>query len=263
VPVPSVAESVPSTAAIFDLTGQVALVTGGSSGLGRRFAQVLSAAGAKVAVCARRRDRLEEVAATVERLIPVQCDVTDEAAVETMVERLGTDLGRIDILVNNAGGHVISPAEDETLADFRRVMDLNLTSVFHLTQLVGRRMLAQGGGSIVNIASIMGLVASSPVKEASYCASKGAIVNLTRELAVQWAGRGVRVNCIAPGWFPSELTADMLKDDKSMRWLERNTPLRRAGRQGELDGALLLLASEAGSFITGQTITVDGGWTAR
>jgi NAD(P)-dependent dehydrogenase (short-subunit alcohol dehydrogenase family) len=262
VQMPSIAESELSTSATFDLTGQIALVTGGSSGLGRRFAQVLSAAGATVAICARRRDRLEEVAAA-ERLVPIQCDVTDEAAVEAMVERLGTDLGRIDILVNNAGSHVISPAEDESLADFRRVMDLNLISVFHLTQLVGRRMLAQGGGSIVNIASIMGLVASSPVKEASYCASKGAIVNLTRELAVQWAGRGVRVNCIAPGWFPSELTADMLKDDKSLRWLERNTPMLRAGRPGELDGALLLLAGTAGSFITGQTITVDGGWTAR
>lgn len=262
-PIPSIAESAPSPSSIFDLTGQVALVTGGSSGLGRRFAQVLSAAGATVAICARRRDRLEEVAATAERLVPVQCDVTDEAAVEAMVERLGTDLGRIDILVNNAGSHVISPAEDESLADFRRVMDINLTSVFHLSQLVGRRMLAQGGGSIVNIASIMGMVASSPIKEASYCASKGAIVNLTRELAVQWAGRSVRVNCIAPGWFPSELTADMLKDDKSIRWLERNTPMLRAGRPSELDGALLLLAGAAGSFITGQTITVDGGWTAR
>jgi hypothetical protein len=263
VPMSSIAEPAPSISALFDLSGQVAIVTGGSSGLGRRFAQVLSAAGATVAICARRRDRLEEVAAADERLVAVQCDVTDEAAVEAMVERLGTDLGRIDILVNNAGSHVISPAEDESLTDFRRVIDLNLTSVFHLSQLVGRGMLAQGGGSIVNIASIMGLVASSPVKEASYCASKGAIVNLTRELAVQWAGRGVRVNCIAPGWFPSELTADMLEDDNSIRWLERNTPLRRAGRPGELDGALLLLAGAAGSFITGQTITVDGGWTAR
>jgi NAD(P)-dependent dehydrogenase (short-subunit alcohol dehydrogenase family) len=263
VPVSAIAEPAPSISALFDLTGQVALVTGGSSGLGRRFAEVLSAAGATVVICARRRDRLDEVAIGNARLIAIQCDITDEQGVEAMVERVGTDLGRIDILVNNAGGHVISPAEDELLADFRRVINLNLTSVFHLTQLVGRKMLAQGGGSIVNIASIMGLVASSPVKEASYCASKGAIVNLTRELAVQWAGRGVRVNCIAPGWFPSELTADMLEDEKSMRWLQRNTPLGRAGQTGELDGALLLLAGSAGSFITGQTITVDGGWTAR
>ncbi len=252
-----------STSAMFDLTGRVAVVTGASSGLGHRFARVLSAAGATVAICARRRDRLEEAAAGDKRLIPFECDVTDEVAVMAMVEKLEIDLGRIDILVNNAGGHVISPAEDESLSDFRRVMDLNLTSVFHLTQLVGRRMLAQGEGSIINIASILGLVASSPIKEASYCASKGAIINLTRELAVQWAARSVRVNCIAPGWFPSELTAGMLEDDKSIRWLERNTPLRRAGRVGELDGALLLLAGAAGNFITGQTIVVDGGWTAR
>ena len=264
VPMSAIAQPAPSISALFDLTGQVALVTGGSSGLGRRFAEVLSAAGATVVICARRRDRLDEVAEQDKHLIAIQCDVTDERAVEGMVERVGTELGRIDILVNNAGGHVISPAEDELLVDFKRVIHLNLTSVFHLTQLVGRKMmLPQGGGSIVNIASIMGLVASSPVKEASYCASKGAVLSLTRELAVQWAGRGVRVNCIAPGWFPSELTADMLEDEKSIRWLQRNTPLGRAGQTGELDGALLLLAGSAGSFITGQTITVDGGWTAR
>jgi hypothetical protein len=263
VPVSAITDPAPSLPTLFDLTGQVALVTGASSGLGRRFAQVLSAAGATVAICARRRDRLEEVAAEDGRMVAFQCDVTDPQAAEAMVERIATELGRIDILVNNAGGHVISPAEDEPLDDFRRVIDLNLTSVFHLTQLAGRKMLAQGGGSVVNIASILGLVASSPVREASYCASKGAVVNLTRELAVQWAKRGVRVNCIAPGWFPSELTAGMLEDDRSMRWLERNTPLGRPGRTGELDGALLMLAGPAGSFITGQTITVDGGWTAR
>jgi NAD(P)-dependent dehydrogenase (short-subunit alcohol dehydrogenase family) len=263
VPVSAIAQPALSASALFDLNGQVALVTGASSGLGRRFAHVLSAAGATVVICARRRDRLEEAAADDERLIPVQCDVTEESAVAAMIEQVGANLGRIDILVNNAGGHVISPAEDEPLADFRRVIDLNLTSVFHLSQQAARMMLARGGGSIINVASIMGLVASSPVKEASYCASKGAIISLTRELAVQWADRGVRVNCIAPGWFPSELTAGMLDDEKSMRWLKRNTPLRRAGRPGELDGALLLLAGPAGGFITGQTIAVDGGWTAR
>jgi NAD(P)-dependent dehydrogenase (short-subunit alcohol dehydrogenase family) len=260
---PTMTEPVLAPSALFDLSGKVSLVTGGSSGLGRRFAQVLSAAGATVAICARRADKLQEVAASDERLLPFECDVTDEAAVAVMVERVVKQLGRVDILVNNAGGHVISPAEDESLADFRRVIDLNLTSVFHMTQLVGRQMIAQKSGSIINIASIMGQVASSPINEASYCASKGAVLNLTRELAVQWAPRGVRVNCIAPGWFPSELTAGMLDDERSIRWLQRNTPLRRAGRRDELDGALLLLAGPAGSFMTGQTITVDGGWTAR
>jgi hypothetical protein len=260
---PTLTESTLPPSALFDLSGKVCLVTGGSSGLGRRFAQVLSAAGAAVAICARRANRLQEVAATDDRLVPFECDVTDEANVAAMVEQVVEQLGRIDILVNNAGGHVISPAEDEPLAEFRRVVDLNLTSVFHITQLVGRQMLRQNSGSIINIASIMGQVASSPINEASYCASKGALLNLTRELAVQWATRGVRVNCIAPGWFPSELTQEMLDDEGSIRWLQRNTPLRRAGRTGELDGALLLLAGSAGSFMTGQTITVDGGWTAR
>jgi NAD(P)-dependent dehydrogenase (short-subunit alcohol dehydrogenase family) len=171
--------------------------------------------------------------------------------------------GRIDVLVNNAGIGSPIPAEDEPVERFAEVLDVNVTALFALTQLVGRTMIERGSGSIVNIASILGLVASAPIKQASYTASKGAVVNLTRELAVQWARKGVRVNAIAPGWFPSEMTAEMFADPASMTFLERNAPMARGGRPDELDGALLYLASGASSYVTGQVLAVDGGWTAR
>jgi NAD(P)-dependent dehydrogenase (short-subunit alcohol dehydrogenase family) len=135
--------------------------------------------------------------------------------------------------------------------------------LFLMCQLVGRHMIAQGRGSIINVSSMFGLVAAAPIKQASYCASKGAVVNLTRELGVQWARKGVRVNSIAPGWFPSEMTAELLHDPASTQWVERNCPMARAGTGAELDGALLFLASNASSYCTGQTISIDGGWTAR
>jgi len=143
------------------------------------------------------------------------------------------------------------------------VMDVNVTAVFALAQLAGRVMIERGSGSIINVASILGLVASAPIKQASYAASKGAVVNLTRELAVQWARKGVRVNALAPGWFPSELTADMFEDPSSTTFIESNDPMARFGRPDELDGALLFLASGASSYVTGHVLTVDGGWTAR
>ena len=141
---------------------------------------------------------------------------------------------------------------------------MNLTAVFHLCQLAARTMLDAGAGSIVNVASILGLVASAPINQASYVASKGAVVALTRELGCQWARRGVRVNALAPGWFPSEMTQEsMIEDDASMAFVRRNTPMGRMGHEHELDGALLYLASDASTFVTGQTLAVDGGWTAR
>jgi NAD(P)-dependent dehydrogenase (short-subunit alcohol dehydrogenase family) len=254
---------VQSPAELFDLTGKVAVVSGASSGIGVEFAQTLRAAGATVIAVGRRKDRLEALAAARPGVIPFQCDVTVEAEAAAMIGSVIRGHGRIDILVNNAGTTANMPAEDESLQEFRRVSDLNVTAVFHLSQLAGRAMLGQGAGSIVNIASILGFVAGSPIKQASYCASKGAILSLTRELAVQWAARGVRVNAIAPGYFPSELTQGLFATEKGQRYIERNAPLGRGGRAGELAGALLLLASDAGSYITGQTIVVDGGWIAH
>jgi NAD(P)-dependent dehydrogenase (short-subunit alcohol dehydrogenase family) len=249
--------------AMFRLDQRVAIVTGASSGLGTRFARVLHAAGAQVVVAARRLDRLDALAAELPNSLVVPCDVAVDADLERLTAATLERYGRIDILVNNAGISVNYPAEAEPIAEFRRVIDVNLNALFLLSQLVGRQMIEQGRGSIVNVASILGLVASAPIKQASYTASKGAVVNLTRELAVEWARRGVRVNAIAPGWFPSEMTEEMWTDEGSVNFITRNAPMARGGEEHELDGALLFLAGDASSYVTGQTIAVDGGWTAR
>lgn len=250
---------------LFSLDGQVVLVTGASSGLGRRFAQVLHEAGATVVAAARRRDRLDALHDELgERLVPVVADVTDGDDVARLVATSLDVGGRLDVLVNNAGYASAVAAEDETMDHFRRTLDVNLASVFELSQLAGRHMLERGSGSIVNIASILGLVGSTPVKQASYCAAKGAVVNLTRELAAQWARRGVRVNAIAPGWFPSEMTqAEMFDDPGGARFIATHCPMGRGGRVDELDAALLFLCGPGASYVTGHTVVVDGGWIAR
>jgi NAD(P)-dependent dehydrogenase (short-subunit alcohol dehydrogenase family) len=259
----ALADDVPAPADLFDLTGRTALVTGASSGLGVEFALGLRRAGAAVYVAARRVDRLEALCAANPGLIPLACDLADATSVEAAATRVNADVGALDILVNNAGMSIPARAEHETMPDFRAVIDVNLHGTFLLTQLLARPMLETGRGSIVNIASIMGLVASSPNRQASYCAAMGALINLTRELAVQWARRGVRVNAIAPGWFPSEATTELMAPGPGNDYVRANTPLGRVGRPAELLGTLLLLASDAGTFLTGQVIAVDGGWTAR
>ncbi|MBA2281985.1 MAG: SDR family oxidoreductase [Acidimicrobiia bacterium] len=251
---------------LFSLDGQVAIVTGASSGLGERFARVLYGAGATVVAAARRQDRLEALAAELgDRVVPVACDVSVDEDCQRLVDAASAVAGgRIDVLVNNAGIGSPAPAELEPLDQWRATVDVNLTGLFVLSQLVGRQMIAQRSGSIVNIASILGLVASAPIKQASYCASKGAVVSLTRELGCQWARKGVRVNAIAPGWFPSEMTQEEMFDSESgMTFLKTHCPMARGGEEHELDGVLLFLASDASSYVTGVTIPVDGGWIAR
>jgi NAD(P)-dependent dehydrogenase (short-subunit alcohol dehydrogenase family) len=250
---------------LFSLEGRVAVVTGASSGLGRRFAEVLHTAGAEVVVAARRADRLEALAERLgDRVRVVPADLTDANAREHLVQTALTVSGSIDVLVNNAGYGTPAPAETETLEHFEHTMGINLTAVFHLSQLAGRRMIAAGNGSIVNVASILGLVGAAPVKEASYCAAKGAVVNLTRALGAEWARKGVRVNAIAPGWFPSEMTQEQMFDDAAgLDFIVRNTPMARGGDEHELDGVLLFLAGDASTYVTGQVLAVDGGWLAR
>jgi hypothetical protein len=249
--------------AAFRLDGRTALVTGASAGLGARFARVLHAVGADVVLTARRLDRLEALAAELPGAVAIAADLSVATDRERLVEEALAVRGRIDVLVNNAGISGPRAVEDEDLDWFREVVEVNLTAVWHLAKLAGAAMVDAGSGSIVNVASMLGLVGGTPVKQAHYCAAKGGVVNLTRELALQWARKGVRVNSLCPGWFPSEMTANMVDDAASQRYVQANTPIPRMGHADELDGALLLLASDAGSFITGHALVVDGGWTAR
>lgn len=250
----------------FTVEGRVAIVTGASSGLGERFCQVLADRGAIVIGAARRVDRLEALAERVEGLMPVQCDITDDAQRDKLVS-VAVEHGGPDIVVNNAGvSDAVTLAHEETSDQFRRVLEVNLIAAFLLSAAVAREMIDHGrGGSIVNVASILGLVSSGGNHQAGYVVSKTGLLGMTRELAKQWADHNIRVNAICPGYFESELTAEMFvsEDTPGLRYIRRNTLMKRPGKVEEFDGALLLLASDAGSYITGEALVVDGGWTVR
>lgn len=246
-------------------TDRVVVVTGGGSGIGRAMAEAFASEGARVVATDLREDTAHE---TVRSLsggphLALGGDVSDAAAVERGFEEVEKRYGRVDVLVNNAGLGDPMPAETEPLEVWHRILEVNLTAVFHLSQLCGRQMIEQGSGRVVNVASVLGLVASGQIPQASYTATKGAVVQLTRELAVQWARKGVRVNAIAPGWFQSEMTQEMFDDESGRTFIRRNTPMGRPGELNELDGALLYLASDASSYTTGAILAVDGGWVAR
>jgi NAD(P)-dependent dehydrogenase (short-subunit alcohol dehydrogenase family) len=242
------------------LDGRVALVTGASSGLGARFARVLHQAGANVLVTARRGHRLDELASECgERIETMTGDITDARHREALVERLQPH-GRLDVLVNNAGICDDGPIEGQSLDDLRQVIEVNLISVMDMCRLMAPLLMASPVASVINIASIYGVV-SSRGPMAGYNATKGAVVNLTRQLAAQWGGRGVRVNALAPGYFPSEMTG-FLADEKFARSIRERTLLDRTPGLYEIDGPLLFLASDASSYMTGHVLLVDGGWTA-
>jgi len=242
------------------LDGRVALVTGASAGLGARFARVLHQAGGHVLATARRGDRLDELARDCgERLETMTGDITDPRHRQALAERLQSH-GRLDVLVNNAGICDDGPIEEQSLEDLRKVVEVNLISVMDTCRLMAPLLLASPVASVVNIASIYGVVASrAPM--AAYNATKGAVVNLTRQLASQWGGRGVRVNALAPGYFPSEMTG-FLTDVDFARSIRERTLLARTPSLDEIDGPLLFLATDASSYMTGHVLVVDGGWTA-
>jgi NAD(P)-dependent dehydrogenase (short-subunit alcohol dehydrogenase family) len=248
---------------MFDLTGRVALMTGGSSGLGAALARALASAGAQVAVVARRRERLEPLAEEIGGLA-VACDLVDTAALDAVVPEVAERLGGPEILVNAAGAiAAVQPAEEESLDNVRRTLELNLVAPFRLSQAVYPHMVAAGRGAIVNVSSISGRVGIPGIPQASYAASKAGLSGLTCDLAVQWARHRIRVNTVAPGFFRSEITEGLYEDERGGDWLRRNTPLPVEGRAEDIVGAVLWLVSDAGRYTTGQTIAVDGGWTAR
>ena len=215
--------------------------------------RTLAAGGMRVIAAARRLDRLEALASSTPGVVPMRCDVTDEADLNALV-------------INNAGkSDAPTKAEEESAAVFASVIDINLNACFLLARTAAAAMIEQQApGTIINIASVHSFVSSAPNNQAAYVASKTGLVGLTRELAGQWARHNIRVNCIAPGYFPTELTDSMMDEDSSgYGYITKRTPMRRPGRLEELDGALLLLSSDASTFLTGQTVTVDGGWTMQ
>ncbi len=250
-----------AAAEIFDLHGKVALVTGASSGLGARFAEVLAAAGASVVLVARRADRLDALKTRIEKsggkAIAAEADVRDRAAMRAAFDAAEKAFGTVTILVNNAGvvssGRAVELAEDE----WRRILSTNLDAVFFCAQEAARRMLAAGsGGAIVNIASVLGFGVDKGV--IAYATAKAGVIQMTKALALELAFKGIRVNAIAPGWIVTELNRDYLQSERGAA-LKREIPIGRFGEERDLDGPLLLLVSDAGRFVTGATIVADGG----
>ncbi len=252
-----------TAARLFDLAGKVALVTGASSGLGLRFAEVLAEAGAAVALVARRSERIADAATRIAkaggRATSITADVTDRAAMKRAFDTAEEAFGTVDILVNNAGVVHSDRAIELSEEEWRRVIGTDLDAVLVWSQEAARRLIAAGkGGAIVNISSILGFGVAKGV--AAYAVAKAGVIQLTKALALELANKGIRVNAIAPGWIVTDLNRDYLASERGAAIL-KDIPLGRFGAERDLDGVLLLLASDAGRFVTGTTVVVDGGQT--
>lgn len=252
---------------LFSLRGRVALVTGASSGLGVECAKALASAGADVAIVARRKDRLDRLADELRafggEVLAIGADVTVDADLDRMVEEAAAELGEVDILVNNAGVSSVSKAEKLPAEEWDHVFAVNTRAPMLLSQRVARRLIERkSAGRIINISSIYGNIASAVYPLSAYAASKAALANLTRQLAVEWARYNINVNAIAPGWIPTEMTFEGIAEDRFREKMEKFTPQRRLGRPEEIGGAVIFLASAASSYVTGAIVPVDGGYQA-
>lgn len=251
---------------LFSLTGKAAMVTGASSGLGRQFALALAREGADVAIIARRLEKLESVKAEIEKYgvkcLAVKCDVLDNEDIKKAVAQVKDAFGKIDILINNAGIGLFGPAEEQSDELWRKMVDMNLSSVYFVAREVGKVMIENHYGKIVNTGSIHSTVAMSGLPLTAYCSTKGGVEMLTKSLANEWAKYNITVNAIGPAYFASEMTSGILENEEFLQVIKMYCPMGRPGREGELDGAVVYFSSDASSYTTGQLLSIDGGWTA-
>lgn len=250
---------------LFDLTGKVAIVSGGSMGLGRQMAEGLAEMGANLVLCARKKERCEQAAQALRtkgvQILALECDVKDKTAIQRVVDETLAKFGRLDILINNAGVSWGAPVEDMTLEQWDKVLSTNLTGTFLFCQAAGKAMVSQGSGKIINIASVAGLGgASAELQAIGYHASKGGVIAFTKDLACKWAPHNIQINAIAPGWFPTHMSEWIIEHRKDS--LLEKIPLRRFGSDHDLKGAAVFLASAASGYVTGHVLVVDGGQTA-
>ncbi|MFH0066852.1 SDR family oxidoreductase [Peribacillus sp. NPDC056705] len=252
---------------LFDLTGKTAIITGGGRGLGAQIATGFAEAGANVVLCSRKKEACDEVASQIEKLgvktLSLKCDITNPSDVQEVVNETHREFGAIDILVNNSGASWGAPAVDMPLEAWQKVMNVNVTGTFIMSQTTGRVMIEQGHGKIINIASVAGLGGTDPrvLDTVGYNTSKGAVITLTKDLAVKWGQHNINVNAIAPGFFPTKMTKGVLEQGKNP--ILDSTPLKRLGSDDDLKGAAVFLASKASDFVTGNILIVDGGSHAK